>query len=321
MATISLTLQHVNGDPYTSGGNINITTGTTSGAIFNEDSGSVSLSTVLTNDTVTIGGYTYEYQYLGSGDVRGDASQPAAFVRIDFAPSGSTIPVGSTFAIDLSGQPGDSDYPNLKNGNTKLKTSELNSSSTTQFPGVPCFTAGTYIRTRVGPKLVEDIEVGDEVWTLDRNFQMVRWAGSVEVDAGGHLAPIEFVSGVIGNRNPLRVSPQHRVLVTGWRAELYCGVEQVLVAASHLISGNKVRRVPGGRVRYVHLRFDRHEIVESDGAFSESLYIGTESLRTLPSASVLELLELFPKLGQKANLEPVARQMAKRHEATLMAAA
>jgi hypothetical protein len=54
MATITLTLQNVNGDPFLDGGNINITTGTTIGAVFNEPSGSVSLNTVLQNDSVTI---------------------------------------------------------------------------------------------------------------------------------------------------------------------------------------------------------------------------------------------------------------------------
>ena len=77
MTTITLTLQNVNGDPETSGGNINITTGTTTGAVFNELSGSVSLSTVLLNDNVTIGGFTYSYDYLGSGDVRSDVNQSA----------------------------------------------------------------------------------------------------------------------------------------------------------------------------------------------------------------------------------------------------
>jgi hypothetical protein len=38
-------------------------------------------------------------------------------------------------------------------------------------------------------------------------------------------------SGTIGNYGYLRFSPQHRVLVRGWRAELFCGANQVLVAA------------------------------------------------------------------------------------------
>jgi len=137
MATISLTLQNVNGDPFVDGGVINITTGTTPGAVFNEPSGFVSLRTVLQNDTVTIGGFTYSYDYLGSGDVRNDPGQPAAFIRITSSLDGGPLAVGETFAIDLTGQPGDPDYPNLQNGNTKLQVSNLNTADPVQFPGIP----------------------------------------------------------------------------------------------------------------------------------------------------------------------------------------
>ncbi|WP_417260063.1 Hint domain-containing protein [Celeribacter sp.] len=321
MTTVSLTLQNVNGDPSISGGNINITTGTTTGAVFNEPSGSVSLSTVLFNDSVTIGGFTYSYDYLGAGDVRGNASQPAAFIRITSSPSGSPLTVGQTFAIDLSGQPGDPDYPNLQKGNTKLQVSDLDETAIVQFPGVPCFVAGTAVTTRFGTKPVEAIKIGDEVWTYDHGLQTVRWIGCVEVDASGHQAPIEFAPGTIGNHNYLRVSPQHRVLVRGWRAELVCGADQVLVPACHLLSEGKVRRVVGGRVRYVHMLFDHHEIVETDGALSESLYIGTQSLKTLPSPSVAEIFELFPELKARVDRELIARKVARRHEAALLAPA
>ncbi|WP_417248320.1 Hint domain-containing protein [Celeribacter sp.] len=321
MTTVSLILQNVNGDPSVSGGNINITTGTTIGAVFNEPSGSVSLSTVLLNDSVTIGGFTYSYDYLGAGDVRGDESQPAAFIRVTSSPSGSPLTVGQTFAIDLSGQPGDPDYPNLQKGNTKLQVSDLDESEHVQFPGVPCFVAGTPITTRFGAKSVEAIEVGDEVWTLDHGLQTVRWIGCVEADAVGHLAPIEFTPGTIGNHNYLKVSPQHRVLIRGWGAELVCGTDQVLVPACHLLSEGKVRRVVGGRVCYVHLLFDHHEIVETDGALSESLYIGTQSLKTLPNTSVAEIFELFPELKMSVDQEPMARKVARRHEAALLAPA
>ncbi|MFB9148993.1 Hint domain-containing protein [Roseovarius ramblicola] len=320
MATISLTLQNVNGDPFADGGNINITTGITLGAVFNETSGSVSLDTVLLNDSVTIGGFTYSYDYLGSGDVRGDPGQPAAFIRVTTTEAGAPIAVGETFAIDLTGQPGDPDYPNLQNGNTKLQVADLDGTSPTQFPGVPCFVAGTRIRMRQGTKAVEEIEVGDEVWTLDHGFQPVRWVGGAEVAALGTLAPIEFSPGSLGNTERLCVSPQHRILIQGWRAELLLGTDQVLVAACHLADAGMARRVPGGRVRYFHLRFDRHEIIDGNGVLSESLYFGREGLSTLPRESMQELLALFPELADGTDLELVARRVARSYEASLLTA-
>ncbi|WP_282182656.1 Hint domain-containing protein [Aliiroseovarius marinus] len=319
MATINLTLQDVNGDPFLSpGSNINITTNNTPNAIFNEPSGLTTLEVVSTGDTVTIGGVEYTYEYLGSGDVRGDPLQPTAFIRITGSSDpNAPLPVGTTYAIDLTGQPGDPDYPNVQNGNTKLTVNTLNTTDPVPFP---CFVAGTLIETLDGPRAVEDIQVGDMVWTMDNGFQPVRWVGTAEVEAEGDMAPIEFAPGAIGNKQALRVSPQHRVLISGWKAELYCGSDQVLVAAAHLATGDKVRRLSGGQVTYVHLLFDQHEIVETDGALTESLYIGPESVKALPKESVEELLTLFPELMSRTGQDPVARRVAKRHEAALLAA-
>ncbi|WP_298908147.1 Hint domain-containing protein [uncultured Aliiroseovarius sp.] len=319
MATIKLTLQDVNGDPFTSGNNINIVTSQTPNAVFNEPSGTTTLEIVSAGDTVTIGGFTYTYDYLGSGDIDSDPTLPAAFIRITGSSDpNATIPIGTTYAIDLTGQPGDPGYPDLPNGNTKLGVADLNTTDPTPFP---CFVAGTLIETLDGPRAVEDIEVGDMVWTMDNGFQPVRWIGTAEVAAEGDMAPIEFAPGAIGNTAALRVSPQHRVLVSGWKAELYCGSDQVLVAAAHLVTGDAVRRLSGGQVTYVHLLFDQHEIVETDGALTESLYIGPESVKALPQESVEELLTLFPELMSRAGQYPVARHVAKRHEATLLASA
>jgi hypothetical protein len=88
-----------------------------------------------------------------------------------------------------------------------------------------------------------------------------------------------------------------------------------------LLSEGKVRRVVGGCVCYSHMLFDQHEIVETDGALSESLYIGAQSLQTLPSASVAELFELFPDLKARVGREPMARQVARRHEAAFLISA
>lgn len=271
-------------------------------------------------DSATIGGFTYSYDYLGSGDVRGDPDQSAAFIRITTTEAGAPIAVGDTFAIDLTGQPGDPDYPNLQNGNTRLQVADLDEMSPTPFPGVPCFVAGTRIRMRRGTKAIEEIEVGDEVWTLDNGFQPVRWVGAAEVAALGTLAPIEFAPGSLGNTERLCVSPQHRILLEGWRAELILGTDQVLVAACHLADTGMARRAPGGRVRYFHLRFDRHEIIDGNGLLSESLYFGREGLGALPRERMRELLALFPELADGTELEIVARRVARRHEALLLTA-
>lgn len=305
MATISLTLQNVNGDPFTSGSNINITTGTTIGAVFNETSGSVSLSTVQTNDTVTIGGFTYSYAYLGSGDVRGDANQAAAFIRITSSPDGAPIPVGGTFAIDLTGQPGDPNYPNLQNGNTQLQVADLNTSTSTQFPGVPCFVAGTLIETSRGEVKIEDLTVGDRILTMDYGYQPIFWIGlrqlsRDELEANPHLIPIRIRVGALGTGQPkvdLLVSPQHRVLVRSKVAERLFGTLEVLIPANKLIviEGIDIELEAQG-VDYFHMLFEAHQIVFSNGAPTESLFTGPEALKALSPKARREIEMLFPEI-------------------------
>ncbi|SMP12445.1 Hint domain-containing protein [Shimia sagamensis] len=186
----------------------------------------------------------------------------------------------------------------------------------------PCFTPGTLIRVRGGQALVEDIQVGDLVKTLDHGFQPVRWVGCVTLTST-HLAanpsfhPVRIQKDAFGAGRPCRdltVSPQHRVLLEGWRAELICGEPQVLAAAVHLVNDRSVRVVrPTGAVIYIHLQFDRHEIVDSEGLLSESLYAGPVALRGLPHDSRAELEALFPELTQgEAGI--MARPVAQKQE-------
>jgi hypothetical protein len=321
MATISLTLQNVNGDPLTSGSNINITTGTTIGAVFNETTGSVSLSTVLTNETVTIGGITYSYAYLGSGNVRDDINQLAAFIRITSSPEGAPIPVGGTFAIDLTGQPGEANYPNLQNGNTQLKVADLNTSTSAQFPGVPCFVAGTLIETLRGELLIEDLVVGDRILTMDCGYQPIFWIGRrqlsrADLEANPKLTPVRIRAGALGAGKPkadLLVSPQHRVLVRSKIAERMFETTEVLIPANKLIviDGIDIERAALG-VEYFHILFETHQIVFSNGAPTESLFLGTESMKAVSPEARLEIETLFPKTAALGFVPVSARTIPER---------
>ena len=50
-------------------------------------------------------------------------------------------------------------------------------------------------------------------------------------------------------------------------------------------------------VTYVHCLLDRHQIVESEGAETESLFIVPEALKTVDSAARVEILHLPPELA------------------------
>ena len=140
--------------------------------------------------------------------------------------------------------------------------------------GPECFAAGTRIATPRGEVPVEWLRPGDLVETLDAGPQPLIWTGGRQVTGRGSYAPVRFEAGAFGNRRPLLVSQQHRMMLSGWRAELACGTPEVLVAAKHLVNGSSVRIVEMARLRYVHLLLDAHHVLSAEGAASESLFPG-----------------------------------------------
>lgn len=169
---------------------------------------------------------------------------------------------------------------------------------------VQCFTAGTLILTADGDRMVQDLQAGDLVWTRDHGFQPIRWTGRRHLD-GDELAampavtPVLIRKGALGPGRPARdliVSPQHRILVRSGIAQRMFGTQELLVAAKALVGvpGIVLAPHPNG-VTYLHLLFDRHEVVMSNGAETESLYPGPQALIALGPVAE-EILTLFPAL-------------------------
>lgn len=171
--------------------------------------------------------------------------------------------------------------------------------------GPPCFTPGAMILTPAGERRVEDLRPGDLVVTKDRGVQPVLWAGAQTVAGQGEFAPVLIRAGALENRRDLLVSPQHRMILRGWRAELHAAQPELLVAAVHLIDGRRVLRAPCERVTYVHFMLERHEIVFAEG-------VQTESLDPAGDAALAsdEIQRLFPGLAlarQGSRVRPAAR--------------
>jgi len=186
---------------------------------------------------------------------------------------------------------------------------------------VPCFAKGTMIRTPTGEVAIEHLNEGDLVETRDHGPQPIRWIGARRVAAEGRFAPIEIASGAFGGHGRLVVSPQHRILLTHWMAELMFGEQEILVAAKDLVNDLSVRRLPGGEISYYHLLFDRHEIVWSSGLLTESFLPGPQVMGGLDDAVRDEVLALFPEIDAGSNLGygPSARLSLRPYEALAMA--
>ena len=195
---------------------------------------------------------------------------------------------------------------------------------------VPCFTPGTLIDTDRGSLPVEALRPGDRVLTMDHGYQPVRWTGHRNVTAeellrAPQLRPILISRDTFGPGLPerdLRVSPQHRLLLSGARAELVSGETEVLAPAVHLLGlPGVVQDAAAAGVRYIHILFDQHEIVRSDGLWTESFQPARAMLSGMDGAALTELLTLFPRLGGADHEDyPCARSTIKRHEARLILA-
>jgi len=90
------------------------------------------------------------------------------------------------------------------------------------------------------------------------------------------------------------------MLVSSKIVERVCGTSEVLISAIRLID------MPGiyvdenvQEVVYFHMLFDRHEVVFSEGAPSESLFTGPCALNSISQAAREEVFTLFPELRDR----------------------
>ncbi len=179
-----------------------------------------------------------------------------------------------------------------------------------------CFAAGTHILTNTGEVKVEALKVGDKVLTRDSGYQKIRWIGRTRVEGTGRFAPVRIAKGTFSNERDLVVSPQHRILVSDWRAELMFGEFEVLVPAKHLVGTEGVQSDPRAEVEYVHILFDRHEVIFSEGIPTESFHPGDYAVNGLAEDTRDELFSLFPELKSETfDYGPAARLSLKRREA------
>lgn len=193
---------------------------------------------------------------------------------------------------------------------------------------IPCFTAGTIIQTDRGQVPVQDIRPGHRVLTRDRGFQRIVWTGSrhlttAEQAARPDLRPVLIARGALGPAmpdRPMAVSPQHRLLVEGPRTKLLFGEREVLVPAVHLVGYPGITRAAVAPVQYVHVMCAAHEVLWSDGIWTESFQPGDQTLSGLDAAQRIEIEELFPQLATPGHVFPAARRTLRRHEADLLLA-
>ncbi|MDF1668483.1 MAG: Hint domain-containing protein [Roseovarius sp.] len=248
--------------------------------------------------------------------------------------NGTPVSVGSTVTLSTGQQVhlnfdgtldliGDGDVEEFNFTYTAASTAGGSDTGFVLVDSVPCFVAGTLISTPDGNVPVEQLEPGDLVHTQDDGPQPLRWIGSRNVAAKGEFAPIRIAANTFGEHDTLMLSPLHRVLIRDSLAELLFGESEVLVAARDLVNDHSVRPVEGGTVTYVHILFDRHQVVYSEGLATESFFPGPQTTKSFEEDILREICTLFPEIDPETGngYSPTARRTLKRYEAQLLLSA
>ena len=254
---------------------------------------------INTGNTVDV---RYKYAISGSDGSSG---------TIYFLATNSTNNYGPLFASDFPLVTGVTYSFDLFNTDGAVPYSSL----------VPCFTSGTLILTARGERPIDTLQPGDRICTRDNGPQPLRWIGGTRVPAVGAAAPVRIARGLLGNTRDLLVSPNHRMLIAAAAADFYFAEPEVLVPAKHLLGNDGVSRPCGGWITYIHLLFDRHQVITANGAPSESFFPGQVALTTLDHSARAEVLGLFPELdkGSTAGFPEMARACLSLREASLLA--
>ena len=132
---------------------------------------------------------------------------------------------------------------------------------------IPCFTAGTRIRTSAGEIAVERLKIGDRLPTLLRGGnEPVTWIGRRQVDCARHprpkkVWPVRVSAHAFGLGTPQRdllLSPDHAVLV-----------RDILVPVRYLINGTTIVQIPRSGVTYYHVELAQHDVIWAEGLAAE----------------------------------------------------
>lgn len=184
------------------------------------------------------------------------------------------------------------------------------------YDDVACFCNGSVIRTTDGNIAVENLSAGMWIKTLDGpparlNKILQRTLTPRELNRSPKLRPICIEKNALGRHLPnraLRVSPQHRMLISSKAAKRMFGASDVLVAAHRLVDLPEIYREDSVQsLTYFHLVFAKHQIIFANGAPSESYYPGPQALQSLNSAAREEFATLFPSKRSKSSAPRFAR--------------
>lgn len=290
---------------------------------------SVQTELIAVDDAVTIqGGTTEDLDVLANdGSVAGPTLTITKINGVDVVAGDSvTLATGEVITLNDDGtlkiEATDTEGPSSFSYTITDSAGNTDAAFVNVTTTAPCFVNGARIRTPRGLVPVEHLATGDAVWSKDHGFQPVRWIGTSTRVSKGTDARVEVDANALGySHNRLCISQQHRLLLKSMAAELLFGEAQVLIKAKHLVGRPGIRQLSDGKpVRYIHLMFDRHDVIEAEGVHAESFHPGQQTMQSFDASCRDEIRQLFPHVDQATGrgFGPTAHTTLLRHEAATL---
>ena len=129
------------------------------------------------------------------------------------------------------------------------------------------------VQTTAGPQLIRGIDIDDLILTRDNGPLPVRQILKCEVPALGWFRPLRLRAPYFGLAQDVLVAPHQKILLDGDMIEYLFGEEEVLASTGELADGASVHPEPRLKtIRYFHLLFDTHCLIDVGGAAMTSLF-------------------------------------------------
>lgn len=172
-----------------------------------------------------------------------------------------------------------------------------------EAPILSGFASGTRILTASGKRLVEDLALGDPIWTEADGFQPLLWHGTQSLPARGMAAPIRLRRGQTGLTEDLVVAARQ-----GIRIETENGA--VLVPAASFVLAGRARRDFGAQMTWHQLLLPGHALIQAQGVVCESLWAPEVLGNDLPEGWPLDYLPPDAPALLRLSEEAGARHLA-----------
>ncbi|GGE42522.1 Hint domain-containing protein [Actibacterium pelagium] len=172
---------------------------------------------------------------------------------------------------------------------------------------MPFFTPGTLVETPSGQRPIQELGTGDVVLNKKGVAVQIRWKSSAmlnfhELYGNRHLLPVFIQKSALGRNLPER---DMAVSQNTWLDAECCQRVGVLmmdedrVPAKKLLDGHGIRRADPDALSYIHIHFDRHEIIKANGLWVECYSPLDSDNGVRRNAQRTELYAVFPEMRDK----------------------